>query len=119
MKRNIITGFLAVFLLLSSTLIGAVQAGIPNEDEDDDDGIHESWAWAKIYAEWNPVTERYTSHQHWHDGDVEEGGYYCMLECWNDFGLYYPYSRTKTLYSTDQIYWYYSGADALAQLSPL
>lgn len=124
MKRVTSIAFTAV-LLLASVLIFSVAApkprGIPNWDDDEDTGIHGSWAYAYIYAVWNTVLEKYQQHDRDHDWWVfypQPGYSYRAKYNWN-YDPYYPFARTRVQYSYQGGDWTYTGADAYASLAPL
>lgn len=117
MKKALVIALLAVSLLLPSMFIVSVKAGIPVSREDEDEGPHQTWAWAKISAIWNIFTRRYYGHSHDHDWDYWGPYYYDVWLGWS-LSPYYPYAWTKVYYSPDDI-WYYLDAYAYAQLNPL
>jgi hypothetical protein len=94
-------------------MAGVVPLSIPMEAEDEDYGDYGDWAWAWLYAEYNPYTKTYHNIKHDWDWAVWGPYYYLIFELYSNSPKY-PATETQVYYSTDGII-YYLDADALVQ----
>jgi len=110
--------FLSIFVFVTalSLLSVPVMASIPMEAEDEDYGDYGDWAWAWLYAEYNPKTKTYHNIKHDWDWSVWGPYYYDVWELYSN-DPEYPLTRTLVYYSTDGIH-YYLDADAYVQFFP-
>lgn len=110
---------LCVLITILSLLSVPVMASIPMEGEDYKSGVYDCWAWAWLYAEYNPFTKTYHNIQH--DWDWDGWGdydYFALFLYSND--AEYPGTRTKVYYSTDGRHFYPDPkADAIVQFYPV
>lgn len=84
---------------------------IPCEGEDEDFGNYtNSWAWAWLYAIYNPQTQKYSNIQHDWNHTLEQGYTYQVWEIYSNDSEY-PSTTTQILVFID--YW---RSDALARV---
>jgi hypothetical protein len=74
MKKKLSVFVLVVASALFLSMFSSCMALIPEEDEDYDIGYYLDDAWAYLYADYNPYTEKYVHIQH--DSDWSEWGPY-------------------------------------------
>jgi hypothetical protein len=113
MKNKSIFLLIFVSMTVTSLVCVPVMASIPAWGEDEDYGEHQSWAWAWLYAEYDPHTGTYHNIQHNWDWAVWGPYYYWIWELYSD-DVDHPATRTVIFYSTDGIN-YYPDADAYVQ----
>lgn len=105
-KRGFLASLFATALIVSLSIV-PVHSRIPVEAEDQDTGSHGSWAWAYIYALYDPVRGSYSGIQHDHYYTFGGPSYQWRVELRDSSDQYHPYSDTVVFYSSDNgAHWY-------------